>query len=252
MKVGFLGTGRIAAPMVEALAPQGHDIAVSRRGQQVSAELAARHGHVSIHDNQGVLDHAEVVVVCLLAAAARRELPALTFRPEHKVISVMAEISRDEIAAMIGGTDELCVTIPMPFIAAGGCPLPVYPASRALEALFGARNPVIPLDSEAALKPLFAATTVSSVLLRELIAVRDWLGRHGQTPVAAERYLTLLVSGYMNGLEKDGNGRLEEALSHLATEGGLNAQLLAHMLESGAIDALETGLEGLGKRGRRD
>ena len=37
----------------------------------------------------------------------------------------------------------LALTIPLPPIAKGGCPLPVYPASPTLEALFGARNPVI-------------------------------------------------------------------------------------------------------------
>jgi len=248
MQVGFLGTGRIAAPMVDALAPAGHDIAVSRRGRAVSEALAARHANVSVHDNQAVLDGSEVVVVCLLAATARQELPVLSFRADHKVISVMAEIGRGEIAAMIGDTSELCVTIPMPFIAAGGCPLPVYPESTALQALFGADNPIIPLSSEAALKPHFAATAVSSTIFRELITVRDWLGRHAQGPAAAEHYITRLVAGYLNGLPKDGAGRLEQAVEHLASEGGLNAQLLAHMVDAGTMESLETGLDDLIRR----
>lgn len=248
MKVGFLGTGRIAAPMVEALARQGHEINVSRRGREVSTDLAERHDNVLVYDNQGVLDHSEVVVLCLLAATARQELPRLSFSPEHKVISAMAEISLEEIAGMIGETGELCVTIPMPFIHAGGCPLPVHPDSPVLEALFGAENTIIPLESEAALKPHFAATAVSSTIFKELITVRDWLGRHAQGPEAAERYMALLVSGYLNGLPKDGKGRLDEAVEHLATAGGLNAQLLAHMIEAGTMDSLEAGLEGLVRR----
>jgi len=251
MNVGFLGTGRIAEPMVEALAPDGHEIAVSERSREVSARLADRHVNVRVRDNQGVVDHSEVVVVCLLADVARGELPELTFRPEQKVISVMAEITLDEIAGMIGETRELCVTIPMPFIDAGGCPLPVYPASSTLEALFGPRNPVITLGTEAAMKPHFAATAVSSTLFKELITVRDWLASHADGPAAAERYITLLVSGYLNGIPKDGVSRLDEAVGHLATAGGLNAQLLEHMESSGTMEHLREGLEGLVRRGER-
>jgi len=249
MRVGFLGTGRIAAPMVEALAPEGHDISVSERSSQVSTALADRHDNVTVRDNQGVVDHSDVVIICLLADVARRELPGLAFRPEQKMISVMAEISLDEIAGLIGGTRELCVTIPMPFIDTGGCPLPVYPASPTLEALFGEKNPVIVLNSEAAMKPHFAATAVSSTIFKELITVRDWLGGHADGPVAAERYVTLLVSGYLAGVPKDGNNRLDEAVGHLATAGGLNAQLLEHMERSGTMEQLREGLEDLVRRG---
>ena len=248
MIVGFLGTGRIAAPMARVLAGAGHEVLVSERGRDVSAELAAHFTTISVRDNQGVVDGSDVVVVCLLAAAARQELPALRFRADHKVISVMAEISLAEIAGMIGGTRELCVTIPMPFIDSGGCPLPVYPASGTLVELFGADNAVMPMDSEAAMKPHFAATAVMSTLLQELIIVRDWLGAHAGGRVAAEQYVALLASGYLNALPKDGAKRLDEALNDLATAGGLNAQLLRHMRDSGTMEALEQGLDDLFNR----
>lgn len=249
MIVGFLGTGRIAAPMVKALARGGHEVLVSERSRAVSESLAAEFENVSILSNRDVVARSEVVVLCLLASVAREELASLPFRPEHKVVSVMAEIGLDEIAGLLGETRELCVTIPMPFIDAGGCPLPVYPVSPVLEALFGADNAVMQMDSESALQPHFAATAVTSTLLRELMVVRDWLAAQaGTRKEEAERYMVLLESGYLGALATNEGRTLEDELNHLATEGGLNAQLLRHMTDAGTMDALESGLDGLVNR----
>lgn len=248
MIVGFLGTGRIAAPMVKALARNGHEIFVSERTRQVSEALAAEFDNVSIRSNRDVVDGSDVVVICLLAAVAREELPTLPFRPDHRVISVMAEIPLDEIARSIGETGELCVTIPMPFIDAGGCPLAVYPTSPTLEALFGADNTIIPVKSEAAMKPHFAATALTSTLLKELIVVRDWLCGQTGSPEDAERYMILLEHGYLHALQQTDATGLDEAVGHLATEGGLNAQLLGHMEDAGVMETLREGLDGLLRR----
>jgi len=247
MIIGFLGTGRIAAPMVKALARNGHQVLVTERSRRMSQDLARELDHVSVRSNRDVVDGSEVVVICLRAAVARQELAALPFRPEHKVISVMAEIGLEELAGLIGETRELCVTIPMPFIDAGGCPLAVYPQSPVLTALFGGENTIIPVPSEAALRPHFAATAVTSTLLKELIVARDWLARHTGSREAAERYMLLLESGYLHALAEAGGG-LDDAVGHLATAGGLNAQLLAHMEAAGTMEALEQGLDALLKR----
>ena len=248
MIVGFLGTGRIAAPMVEALVEGCHDILVSERSRAVSRDLAGRFAGVTVRDNRGVVEGSEVVVISLLATVAREELPDLPFRSDQRVISVMADMSLAEIADVIGETVELCITIPYPFINTGGCPLAVYPASPTLTALFGGNNTVIPVDSEAAMKPHFAASAVTSTIMKELMTVRDWLGSHAGGPAAAEKYMTALVGGYLGAMQKDGADRLGEAVGNLATAGGLNAQLLAHMEAAGTMKTLESGLDELLRR----
>ena len=92
MRVGFLGTGRIAAALVDALAPAGHQIELTRRGRATSAALAERHPRVAVHDDpQAVVDRSEVVFLCLMAATAWELLPKLQFRPEQEVVNVMCD-----------------------------------------------------------------------------------------------------------------------------------------------------------------
>ncbi len=48
-------------------------------------------------------------------------------------------------------------------LSAGATPLPVYPASPELEALFGPENPILTVSSEVALAQQFAAATMVPV-----------------------------------------------------------------------------------------
>ncbi len=88
-RIGFIGTGHIAAPMARFLARTGHDIVVSERNADVAATLEETCGAI-VAPNQKVLDSAEIVFLCLRPQIARAVLSGLTFRPEQRVVSVMA------------------------------------------------------------------------------------------------------------------------------------------------------------------
>lgn len=247
--VGFLGAGRIAEPMVRSLARRFPELPVfiSRRSNDVSARLSAL-PTVSVEDNQGVLDGSEVVFLCLLADAARRELPRLRFRADQVVISVMADISLAEVSALIAPARNPVMTIPLPFIGSGGCPLPVHPGSPALAALFGDENEVIEVARESAMGPHFAATAILSHTMQQLDVVANWLAGFTGSAADAERYVATLVGGYLGALEKDGAGRLREAVEDLSTEGGLNNQLRGHIADTGFYDHLRAGMALLADR----
>lgn len=246
--VGFLGTGHIAAPMARALATRRHSVIVSRRNESVSAALASEHDSISVADNQEVLDHSEVVILSLRAQVAQEVLPRLAFRSDQTLISVMAGVTLAELAELCAPATHISLTIPLSFIEAGGCPLPVFPASAELEALFGPENPVLTVSSEVALAQYFAAATMVPVTLALLGRAADWLGDHTGDRRVAEIYVATLIAGALRELPKDGGGRFVEAVQGLATEGGLSAQILNHMRDAGIVAALGEGLDGL--RGR--
>ncbi|MEM6769907.1 MAG: NAD(P)-binding domain-containing protein, partial [Bacteroidota bacterium] len=126
MRVGFLGTGTIAAAMVRGIAGERHEIVVSERGRKFSAELSTEFPNVTIADNQTVVDESDVVIVGLMADVAREVLPTLRFRPNQHVFSVMVGIGYAELQAILSDVAEVGIFIPFPFIATGGSPLLVY------------------------------------------------------------------------------------------------------------------------------
>lgn len=246
MNTGFIGTGRITRRLVYGLDSAEHAITVTRRSESISRELATTCPGLEVAETaQEVVDRSEVVFVCLAAEVARDLLPELVFTPNQAVISVMAEMPLDALQAAVAPADEVCVTIPMPSVEQGGCPLPVYPRSESLEALYGGRNPVIPVASEAALQPFWAvAGTMASVLV-ELQTIARWLEDHIDDKVASERYVTSMYAGYLSKLTNDGAGSLEVALADLSAKGGFNETLQRRIHDSGHYEVLRDGLDKL-------
>lgn len=227
MRLGFLGTGEITAAMVRGLKGQGHDVLVSPRNATVAASLASEVPGVSIAPNEAVVAQSDVVFLCLLARVARDVLPALPFRADHAVISVMVDAPLSDLRALCAPATDIAITIPLPPIAVGGCPLPVYPASPSLDALFGARNLILPQPSEAALNAHLGASALCSPILDQLLAATQWLAAHTGNAARAEAYIAAMIRAYLP--ERAQEGDLATALKKLSTEGGLNATLRAVM-----------------------
>lgn len=247
-RIGFVGTGKIAAAMVRSLAGKGHRICVSERNAETARALAAEIPEVSIARNQEVLDNSDVVILCLLKTVAGAVLPDLRFRDGHSVISVMVDVTNAALHDWCAPARDICTTIPLPFVAVGGCPLPVYPASEALEALFGADNLILPQTTEQALNAHFAASAMASAVMTQMREASDWLAGQTGNATAAEAYMIALFSGMFNGLEAGKSDQFEGVLQSLSTEGGLNATLRAKFEQGGVLDLVQDGLDGF--RGR--
>jgi pyrroline-5-carboxylate reductase len=243
-QLGFLGTGEITAAMVRGLAGQGHQILVSTRNAAVAATLAAEVAGVTVAPNDQVVAGSDVVFLCLLARVAEAVLPGLPFRRDQSIISVMVDAPLARLRHLCAPATDIAITIPLPPIARGGCPLPVYPASPVVEALFGARNPVIALRSAEALSAHLGASALCSPILDQLLAVADWLAGFTGDRDAAEVYIAAMIRAYLPA--QPAPGALAEALAKLSTEGGLNATLRAAM--EPAKDDLRRGLDGFRDR----
>lgn len=227
-RIGFIGTGHIAAPMVRFLASKGHEVFVSERGADVAAELAASVG-ATVLPNQSVVDHSDIVFLCLRPAVWQEIAAPLTFRAGHQVISVMADVSVASLLEVIAPATDISVTIPIGFLERGGCPLPAFPKAEPLASLFSPENPVIELSDESQIADHFAASALLSGALTIMKDGGDWLGQQTGNSVGADTYVASLVAGFMRDVPKDGQGRILEARSALASPNTLNRAVVDAM-----------------------
>ena len=247
MRVGFLGTGKIAAAMAHGLGGQGHQIIVSARNESISSQLGADIPELTVADNAEVVARSDTVFLCLMADIAREVLPHLPFRADQAIISVMADAPLAELKTLCAPATDITITIPLAAIAKGGSMLPVYPSSSALQALFGRTDTILPVASETALNAHFGGTALAAPLLALMQAGSRWLATQTGDAQAAEVY----VAGFFAALLRDvgkGDADFDALLQSLATEGGLNAYLKAHMQAAGAPEALTEGLDALKPR----
>ena len=248
MIVGFLGTGTIAAAMVHGIVEDNHHIWISQRNQAISAELCKKFSAVRVADNQIVIDRCDTIIICLLADTARVILPTLNFHSTQRILSVMVGMSVSELGTMVAPAVCEAIFIPYPSITQGNSPLLVYPKSDTLDALFGKRNEVIVVKDESALQSYLVAQAVLSPTVKILHETVLWLQKRVGQDVSAEKFIRLLIGGYLMAGPLDQSEVLAKALRDLGTEGGLNAQLRDHFYERGVYEILVDGLDELEKQ----
>lgn len=246
MRIGVIGTGHVAAPMVRHLARAGHDITVSRRNEAVSAELAAELG-VAVADPQGVLDAAEIVCLCLRPQVAEAVLAPLAFRAGQAIVSVMAAIPDATLATLSAPATRRVRAIPFPFLDKGGCPLPAFGDADLLATLFAPENPVIPVATEAAFDAHFAAASLVPAVLEMMAAGSGWLAGTTGDAASAERYVKTLITGYLAALP-EGAGNMAAERDALVTPETLSLQMVAALRGIGLAETLDGTFTAIGDR----
>lgn len=239
MRIGVLGTGTIASAVVRSVADDGHSITVSRRSAAVSAALARDHASVSVAENQAVIDASDVILLGLMADAAPQVLDGLRFRPNQRVLSLMAGAGLDDVAGMVAPATADAVMIPFPSIAQTGSPVLVLGRGDLVESLFGTRNTIFCMRDEAELQAYLCAQAVLSPVARLVEEGAAWLALHDCDARTGEAFLRrLVVSSFSNMSATD-------LLKALDTEGGYNQRLRRHMDRAGMGPALKSGLNDL-------
>ena len=239
MRLGFLGTGTIAAAVVEGLAVDGHDIMVSQRSAAHSARLAAAYECVEVGDNQRVLDSSDVIFLGLMAEAAPDILSSLQFRSDQQVISFMAGADMAQLADLVAPATAAAIMVPFPGIAQGGSPVMMLGDVDLVTGLFGPRNTVYALASEDELAGYICAQAVLSPAVKMVAEAAQWLGERVQDTEQGEGFLRHLVGSSLLGSD------CAPLLTALNTPGGYNQRLRQHMEESGMGASLQQGLDGL-------
>ena len=246
-RIGFIGTGHIAAPMVRFLATRGHDVTISKRNARAAEDLRASHG-IRVADNQDVLDASDIVFLCLRPAVAEAVVAPLRFRADQKIVSVMAGISLARLGEWCAPSSDITLTIPLGFLEQGGCPLAACPSDEVLAPLFAPDNPVMPVPNEAAFNQHFAVCAMVPGLLDLMVTASDWLSRQTGDPDGAAIYTRQLVAGFLASLPQGGAEMLPAERDALATDGTISLMMTTRLHDGGAHSALCTALDAIGDR----
>lgn len=246
-RIGFIGTGHIAAPMVRFLVARGHQVCVSHRNAGVAEDLARSLG-VAVAENQAVLDASEIVFLCLRPHVADEGVAPLAFRADHQVVSVMAGLSLQRLGRLCAPATDIAITIPLGYLEKGGCPLAACPDARVLKPLFEPENPVLAVSDEMAFRMHFAVCAFVPGILDMMATASDWLAEHTGDPDQAARFTRQLVAGFLTALPDEGAALLPAERDALATEETLSLQMTQGLRSGGAHEALQQTLQAIGHR----
>lgn len=246
MSLGFIGTGTMAAAMVEGL--DGHDIIVSPRGAALAADLAHRFAGVRVADsNQAVVDGCQTVILSVRPQIAEEVIRTLRFRPGQKVISLIAATGIDSLRDWIGLDLPVIRAIPLPFVAARRCVTPIYPPDAEVAGLFDRLGAAVPCQSPGEFDLLAVASALMGTYFGILETAQDWLTARGLPAAASRSYLAGLFANLGRAAESSPTAfaALREEFS---TRGGLNEQMFGIFAAEGGTAALAAALAGVRTR----
>ena len=245
---GVLGVGEIGAAIVTGLCADTENpplVLLSPRNAEKAAALAARFPSVTVApDNQALVDRSAVVVLAVRPGDAPAVLGGLSFRPGQAVISLLAGVTRAELAPLVAPARDIARAIPLPPVARRAGITPVYPGTAAARALFGRLGGSADVADVRAFEAMSAATGTVAAHLRYLAVISDWLSEQGVEREQAARYVRSVFSGLSGDLD-DSRADLDDLIRAHATPGGLNERFSVLLGQAGLFRTVRQSLQSL-------
>ncbi|TIS61621.1 MAG: F420-dependent NADP oxidoreductase [Mesorhizobium sp.] len=252
MKLGFIGTGALSSAIVtglKSLPDEQTAVVVSPRNEAVAADLAARFADVCIAaDNQAVLDQCDTVMLAVRPQIAREVLRELRFRKDHHVVSLIATVSREEIAALVGPATHVSKALPMPMIARLQGSTIICPPDPIVAAFFARLGGVIEVEDQSEFDALTVVTATYASYFKYLDTIHSWVRSQGVSNDKARDYITSIYKALANAPDTAPDEDFMHLSQDYATRGGINEQVLRELTERGLFD---TFAESLGRVHRR-
>jgi len=251
-RLGFVGTGDIVEAVITGICKTdlgNMPIVVSPRNATTAGRLAERHANVSIGaDNQDVLDRSDIVVLAVLPQIIADVTKALTFRPDHHVISFAAATSLENLRDWIGQPVSLSQAIPLPFVTGLNGATAIYPRDEISAAIFSRLGKAVEVDNKHEYDSLAAAGAVMGTYFGMLDTLTFWLERQGLPYEKGGAYLGQLFAGLGQAAGDTGGKRFSELRDSYSTIGGLNEQVHRDFARDGGNAALEKALDAVFSR----
>ena len=248
MRLGFLGTGTITSAIVSGLCADPASvcrITLSPRNPQIAARLASTFPQVRIAgSNQAMVDSSDVVFLAVRPQVAQEVLATVRFRPEHRIISLIATFSRDRIAAMAQPASNVCCAVPLPTVAEHLCPTAIFPPDAVAAELFNRLGIAVEVANESELRALWASTALMATYFTLQDTLRSWLTRHGVAPATAREYIAMMFEG-LSRVPRRPEVSFAELAEAFKTKGGLNEQCADQLKQSGVFDDFSLALDAI-------
>jgi pyrroline-5-carboxylate reductase len=252
MNIGFIGTGALTSAIVTGLAAAtggAVSVLLSPRNAEISARLADRYPGVRVAaDNQAVLDHCDTIMLAVRPQVALEVLSPLRFRQDHHVVSLIATLSRADVANLTAPAARVTKALPMPMIAHGLGATIICPPDPDTAGFFGRLGKVVEIEDPAEFDALGVATATFATYFKYLATLQGWLQDHHVPASTARDYLVTLFKALATAPEVAPGADFMQLADEFATRGGINEQVVRSLTEQNVFGMLAESLNDVHRR----
>ena len=252
MKLGFIGTGKIASSVILGVCRSKikfRQIIVSPRNKRIANNLKKKFKKVSIaKNNQDVINKSNWIFLSVTPKVGDKIIKDLKFKSNQTIISFISTINLSELKKMIKVKSKIVRAIPLPPISIKKGPVPICPPNRQVKSFFDKIGSTIEIKNEKLSINFWSTSGMMASYYEMLRVMSNWLVRKGIKKSDAQKYITSLFLA----LSEDAVVNSKKDLKHLVKESqtpkGLNQQGLNTMSKKGVYKSVVNTLNSIHKR----
>ena len=252
MRLGFIGTGKIASSVITGICTSKisfQKILISRRNKNISKKLKKRFRKVYIaKTNQEIVDKCNWIFLAVTPKVGKKILPKLKFRSNQKVVSFIATINLAQLKNILGMKIKIVRAIPLPPIAFKKGPVPICPPDKQVKSFFDKIGTTVEVKNERLSKNFWATSAMMAPFYEILKVLSDWLVKRGIKRNKAQRYITSLFVALSVDSVNNSVKHLKHLVADSQTPGGLNEQAVRGLRRAKFYKSLEKSLNTVLKR----
>ena len=252
MRLGFIGTGKIASSVITGVCTSKisfQKILISRRNKNIAQKLRKRFRKVYIaKNNQEIVDKCNWIFLAVTSKVGKKILPKLKFRSDQKVVSFIATINLAQLKKTLGNKIKIVRAIPLPPISLKKGPVPICPPDKKVKGFFDKIGTTIEVKNEKLSKNFWATSAMMAPFYEILKVLSDWLVKRGIKRNEAQKYITSLFVALSVDSVNNSVKHLKHLVKDSQTPGGLNEQAVKQLRKAGFYRSLAKSLNSILKR----
>ena len=252
MKLGFIGTGKIASSVITGISNSNikfKQIIVSPRNRKIANNLKKKFRKIHIaKNNQEVIDKSSWIFLSVTPNVGMKIIKDLKFKKNQTVISFISTINLAQLKKMVKVKLNIVRAIPLPPISLKKGPVPICPPNKSVKSFFDKIGSTIQINNEKLSQNFWSTSGMMASYYDMLRVMSDWLVKKGIKRNDAQKYITSLFLALSEDAVVNSKKDLKFLVKESQTPKGLNEQGLKEMSKKGVYKSVINTLNSIHKR----
>ena len=252
MKLGFIGTGKIAFAVITGICNSTisfNKILVSPRNKLIAKKLKKKFKKVTVaKNNQEIVSTCDWVFLSITPTIGKIIIKKLNFKSKQIIISFISTITLLQLKKAIKVKAKIVRAIPLPPISLKKGPIPICPPNKRVKNFFDKIGTTIEIKDEKSSINFWSTSGMMAPFYELLRVTIDWLVKRGVKRSNAQKYVTSLFLALSEDAVTNSKKDLKYLVKESQTPKGLNEQGVKELTKAGFYKSLEKTLNSIHER----
>ena len=252
MKLGFIGTGKIASSVIIGICNskiEYNQIIISPRNRKIANSLKRRFKKISIaKNNQEIVNSCNWVFLAVTPTVGQKIIKNLKFKSSQTIVSFISTMTLPQLKKAIKVKATIARAIPLPPISLKKGPVPLFPPNKKIKNFFDKLGTTVEINNEKLSKNFWSTSGMMAPFYELLSTMCNWLVKRGVKRDKAQKYITSLFVALSEDAVVNSNKDLKYLVKESQTPRGLNEQGVKELRKAGFYRSTEKTLSSILKR----